>query len=322
MAAPIVYSSTQKATRVAYGETLARLGGEHTDLVVLDADLSGSTMTGSFAKKYPERFFQMGIAEQDMMCTAAGLALSGKKVFASSFAIFATGRAWEQVRNSIAYPQAPVVIAATHSGISLGEDGGSHQSVEDIAIIRAIPGMRVLVPSDAIETEVICESLITQPLEMPTYLRLGRLALPFVHDNRDEVVWDRPAVLASSDDDKLAIVATGLMVAKALEASELLAKEGINARVVKITQIKPLGASDLLAVIGDLNTIITTEEHNIIGGLGSAVAELLSAEEKHYRVIRHGINDVFGQSGKGEELLKYYGLDAVDLSKLAQSIVK
>ncbi len=322
MAAPVVTTATHKATRVAYGETLAKMGETYPDLVVLDADLSVSTMTTYFAKKFPERFFQMGISEQDMICTAAGLALSGKKVFASSFAIFATGRAWEQVRNSVAYPQIPLVIAATHSGVSLGEDGGSHQSVEDIAIMRTIPGMRVLVPSDALETQVICEQLISKPFTNPTYLRLGRLALPFVHDNADEVVWEKPAVMASSEKDAVAIIATGLMVAKAVEAWDILNKKGISARIIKVTQIKPLSAADLLAVMGDINTVITAEEHNIIGGLGSAVAELLAAEPKPYRVIRHGVNDVFGQSGKGEELLKYYHLDASDIANLVSDIVK
>jgi transketolase len=305
------------ATRDAYGETLAELGGENGDIVVLDADLSGSTKTSLFAKKFPERFFNMGIAEANMVGTAAGLAAAGKVPFVSTFAIFAVGRAWEQVRQSVAYPKANVKIVATHGGVTVGEDGGSHQSVEDVAIMRAVPNMTVIVPADGVETRAAIRTAAAS--KGPFYIRLGRNKVPtvFPADYRFEI--GKGTQLAPGSD--LTIVSTGLLTAVALAASELLAKEGISARVVHIGTIKPLDEEILVDAARETGAIVTAEEHSVIGGLGGAVAELLS-EKCPVPVSRVGINDRFGTSGKAEELLKYFGLTAENLAAASREVLQ
>ncbi|HTP64148.1 MAG TPA: transketolase family protein [Geobacteraceae bacterium] len=309
--------SNMIATRDAYGETLAELGAENRDIVALDADLSGSTKTGVFAKKFPERFFNMGIAEANMVGTAAGLATVGKIPFVSTFAIFAVGRAWEQVRQSVAYPKANVKIVATHGGITVGEDGGSHQSVEDIAIMRAVPNMTVIVPADGIETKGAIRAAAAY--KGPVYIRLGRNKVPtiFPPDHRFEI--GKGCEMRSGDD--MTFVTTGLMTAPAIAAAELLAKEGVSARVVHIATIKPLDQEIVLKAARETGAIVTAEEHSIVGGLGGAVAELL-VEEHPVPVKRVGVRDRFGTSGKAEELLKYFGLTSEDLVEAAREIVQ
>ena len=309
--------SNMIATRDAYGETLLALGGEIDSVVALDADLSGSTKTGLFAKKYPERFFNMGIAEANMVGTAAGLAAVGKIPFVSTFAIFAVGRAWEQVRQSVAYPKANVKIVATHGGVTVGEDGGSHQSVEDIAIMRAVPNMTVIVPADGIETEGAIRAAAAY--KGPVYIRLGRNKVPtlFPADHRFEIGKGnemRPGT-------QLTFVTTGLMTAAALHAADTLAKEGISARVVHIATIKPLDQEIILKAAKETGAIVTAEEHSIVGGLGGAVAEFLSSEHP-VPVKRVGVRDRFGTSGKAEELLKYFGLTAEDLVEAAREVLQ
>ena len=309
--------SNMIATRDAYGETLAELGAENRDIVALDADLSGSTKTGVFAKKFPERFFNMGIAEANMVGTAAGLATVGKIPFVSTFAIFAVGRAWEQVRQSVAYPKANVKIVATHGGITVGEDGGSHQSVEDIAIMRVVPNMTVIVPADGIETKGAIRAAAAY--KGPVYIRLGRNKVPtiFPPDHRFEI--GKGCEMRSGDD--MTFVTTGLMTAPAIAAAELLAKEGVSARVVHIATIKPLDQEIVLKAARETGAIVTAEEHSIVGGLGGAVAELL-VEEHPVPVKRVGVRDRFGTSGKAEELLKYFGLTSEDLVEAAREIVQ
>jgi transketolase len=305
------------ATRDAYGETLAELGAENSAIVALDADLSGSTKTGVFAKKFPERFFNMGIAEANMIGTAAGLAAVGKIPFVSTFAIFAVGRAWEQVRQSVAYPKANVKIVATHGGVTVGEDGGSHQSVEDIAIMRAVPNMTVIVPADGVETKGAIRAAAAY--KGPVYIRLGRNKVPtiFPPDHRFEI--GKGCELRPGTD--MTFVTTGLMTAPALAAAEVLAKEGIAARVVHIATIKPLDQEIILKAARETGAMVTAEEHSVIGGLGGAVAEFLG--EKHpVPVKRVGVHDRFGTSGKAEELLKYFGLTAEDLVEAAREIVQ
>lgn len=308
--------STMIATRDAYGETLAELGAENKDVVALDADLSGSTKTGIFAKKFPERFFNMGIAEANMVSTAAGLASVGKIPFLSTFAIFATGRAWEQIRQSAAYPKANVKIVATHGGVTVGEDGGTHQSVEDIAIMRAIPNMTVIVPADGVETKGAIRAAAA--LKGPVYVRLGRNKLPtiFPEDHRFEI--GKGSEMVAGND--MTFVTTGLMTAQAIAAAECLKKDGISARVVHIATIKPLDKEIILKAARETGAIVTAEEHSIIGGLGGAVAELLG-ENCPTPMKRVGINDRFGTSGKAEELLKYFGLTPESLVDAAKEIL-
>lgn len=305
------------ATRDAYGKALAKYGAEYPDLVVLDADLSGSTKTGVFAKAFPERFFQMGIAEQDLMGTAAGLAAAGKIAFASTFAIFATGRAWEQIRNSIAYARFNVKVAATHAGLTVGEDGASHQANEDIALMRVIPGMTVVVPADAVETEQAVKALLDY--DGPAYLRLGRSKVPVVFDDDYQFVIGKAATLRAGDD--VTIIACGIMVEAALTAAEQLAMEGISARVVNMSTIKPLDEEAVLAAARETGAIVACEEHNIIGGLGSAVAECVV---RHYPVPMRfvGVKDVFGESGDPETLLKAYGLTAGDIVQAVKDVLQ
>ena len=293
------------ATRAAYGEALCELAEKYPELVVFDADLAGATMTKGFAAKYPERFFDMGIAECNMTGVAAGLSTCGFKPFTNTFAIFASGRAWEQVRNSIAYPHLNVKLAMTHAGVSVGEDGGSHQCIEDLAIMRAIPNMTVLCPCDGNEMKLAVEALLNY--EGPAYMRLGRSAVDTVTDEipgyRFEL--DKGAVLADGSD--VTVIATGIMVQMALKAREIMAGEGVSVRVIDMHTIKPLDEELVLKAARETGCIVTTEEHNIIGGLGGAVAEFLS-ENCPTPVVRHGVNDEFGRSGTAAAVLEAYKL--------------
>jgi transketolase len=308
--------SNMKATRDAYGEVLAELGAENKNIVVLDADLSGSTKTAVFRKQFPERFFNMGIAEANMVGTAAGLAAAGKIPFVSTFAIFAAGRAWEQIRQSVAYPKANVKIVPTHGGITVGEDGGSHQSVEDIAIMRAIPNMTVMVPADAVETRKAIRA--AAEYKGPVYIRLGRNKVPAVF--ADDYYFEIGKGIEVVHGTDMTFVTTGLMTAQAISAANLLKLEGISARVVHIATIKPLDQEIIVKAAEETGAIVTAEEHSIIGGLGGAVAECL-AEKHPTPVKRVGINDRFGTSGKAEELMKYFGLTAEDLADAAREVL-
>lgn len=294
---------TKIATRDAYGRTLAELAATDEKLVVLDADLSKSTKTCDFAKVCPERFVNMGIAEQNMITTAAGLATVGKHVFCSSFAIFAAGRAYEQIRNAVAYPGLPVTIAATHAGITVGEDGATHQAIEDIALMRAIPGMTVIAPADALEAEQAVRLLAEY--DKPAYLRLGRLAVDSVMPEDYQFTIGKGHVLQDGTD--AVIFACGLMVQEAMTAAKLLADEGVSAAVVNIATIKPLDEELVIKMAKQCGAVVTAEEHNVIGGLGSAVAEVL-AENCPVPMQRVGVADRFGQSGKPAELMVEYGL--------------
>ena len=305
------------ATRDAYGEALAELGETNKDVVVLDADLSGSTKTAIFAKKFPERFFNMGIAEQNMMGTAAGLAASGKIPFASTFAIFATGRAWEQVRQSIAYPKLNVKIVATHAGITVGEDGASHQSVEDIAVMRVIPNMTVIVPADGVETKKVINEIVRY--RGPVYVRLSRGKSPVVLDDSYSFEIGKGVVLKDGTD--VSLIACGVMVYKALQAADILGKEGVSARVINISSIKPIDADLIIRAARETGCVVTAEEHSIIGGLGGAVAETL-AENCPIPVKRVGIEDKFGTSGDADLLMELYGLTADNIAKAAREVIK
>lgn len=308
--------STMIATRDAYGQTLAELGEENNSIVVLDADLSGSTKTSTFAKKFPERFFNMGIAEANMVGTAAGLAATGKIPFVSTFAIFAVGRAWEQVRQSVAYPGANVKIVATHGGVTVGEDGGSHQSVEDIAIMRAVPNMTVIVPADGPETSRAIRAAAAY--KGPVYVRLGRNKVPTV--TPDDVPFEIGKGVQLADGTDVTFVTTGLMTGQAVAAAEALKAEGVSARVVHLATVKPLDGEILLKAARETGAIVTAEEHSIVGGLGGAVAEFLG-EHCPTPMKRVGLNDRFGTSGKAEELLKYFGLMPADLAEAAREII-
>ena len=294
------------ATRESYGKTLVDLGGEYSNLVVMDANLSGSTMTSLFAKAYPDRFFDCGIAEANMMGIAAGLASLGKVVFVSSFAMFAAGRAFEQVRNSIGYPHLNVKVAASHAGITVGEDGASHQCIEDIALMRVIPGMVVMCPADDVEAKAAVRAALEH--EGPVYIRFGRAAVPVINDREDYKFEIGKGVVLREGTD-VTIAATGLCVAASLEAAEKLASEGIQAEVINIHTIKPLDEELVVAAAKKTGRIFTVEEHSVIGGLGAAVSECLS-EKCPTRVTRIGVNDVFGESGPAKELLHKYELDA------------
>ncbi len=296
------------ATREAYGKALVELGEKNKNVVVLDADLSKSTKTAEFQKAYPDRFFNIGISEQDMMGTAAGLATCGKIPFASSFAIFATGRAYEQIRNSIGYPKLNVKITATHAGITVGEDGATHQSIEDISLMRGIPNMVVMNPSDAEETRQAI--LAAAEHYGPVYIRLGRMAVPDIHEKNYKFELGKGEIIREGKD--IAIIATGIMVSIALEAADKLKEEGINATVVNMHTIKPIDRELIVKVAKQTGKVVTAEEHSIIGGLGSAVCEVLS-EEYPVKVKRIGINDTFGQSGTPKELLKHYNLTFQDI---------
>ncbi|MBQ6442656.1 MAG: transketolase family protein [Lachnospiraceae bacterium] len=299
------------ATRESYGNALAELGKEKEALVVLDADLAGATKTGIFKKAFPDRFIDCGIAECDMAGIAAGLATCGKVPFMSSFAMFAAGRAYEQVRNSIGYPHLNVKIGATHAGISVGEDGASHQCLEDLALMREIPGMVVINPSDDIEAKAAVRAAYEH--EGPVYMRFGRAAVPVINDNADYKFEIGKGVLLKEGKD-LTIIATGLCVPEALGAAELLKAKGIDAEVINIHTIKPLDEELVLASAKKTGRVFTAEEHSILGGLGSAVAEVLS-EKCPTKLTRIGVNDVFGESGPAAELIHKYGLDAEGIAK-------
>ena len=295
------------ATRDAYGRALAKLGDERNDVLVLDADLAAATKTGVFKKAHPDKFIDCGIAEGNMMGIAAGLATTGYTVFASSFAMFSAGRAFEQVRNSIAYPKLNVKIGATHAGISVGEDGASHQCCEDIALMRVIPNMVIINPADDIEAEQAV--FAAAELDGPAYLRFGRLAVPRV--NGEDYKFELGKGVTLKDGKDVTIVATGLMVNEAVIAAEELKGDGIDARVINIHTIKPIDKDILLKAAKETGVIVTAEEHSIIGGLGSAVMEAIS--ECPVPVVRLGVNDTFGKSGPAVELLKIFGLDAKNI---------
>ena len=293
------------ATRDGYGKGLVALGAEHPDLVVLDADLAGSTKTGMFAKAYPDRHFNCGIAEGNMMSVAAGLAASGLVPFASSFAMFASGRAFEQIRNSIGYPQLNVKIGASHGGMSVGEDGASHQCCEDFALMRSIPGMVVICPADGVEAEAATKA--AYEYKGPVYLRMGRLAVPVFHEEGFKFQIGKGEVMRDGND--IAIIANGLMVYEAIQAGEKLAEMGINARIINMSTIKPLDEELVLKAAKECGKVITCEEHSVIGGLGEAVCSFLS-ETYPTPVKRIGVNDQFGFSGPAAEVLKAFGLCA------------
>lgn len=306
------------ATRESYGNALAELGAEFENLVVLDADLAAATKTGVFKKAFPDRHIDCGIAECNMIGIAAGLAATGKIPFASSFAMFAAGRAFEQVRNSVAYPKLNVKIGATHAGISVGEDGATHQCNEDIALMRTIPGMVVLNPSDDVEAKAAVRAAIEH--EGPVYLRFGRLAVPVINDKPDyKFELGKGVVLREGKD--VTILATGLPVSECLAAADKLAADGIDAKVINIHTIKPLDEELVLAAAKETGKVVTVEEHSVIGGLGSAVCDVLS-EKCPTKVMKIGINDTFGESGPAVELVKKYGLDADSIYAKVKDFVK
>ncbi len=309
--------SEKIATRKAYGEVLLELGEKHEDIVVLDADLSKSTKTADFAKSYPDRFFNMGVSEADMMSTAAGFAASGKTAFASTFAVFAAGRAYDQVRNSICYPRQNVKIAATHSGITVGEDGASHQMFEDIALMRALPNMKVVCPCDGVSTKKIIRSAYED--HGPYYIRLGRPGVPLIYGEDDVIQIGKAKLLREGED--VTIVACGHQVGPALEASKKLADEKISCDVIDLHTIKPIDEQTLLKSAKKTGAVVTCEEHTVIGGLGSAVAEFLS-QTYPVPVMKIGIKDTFGESGPGEELLIKYGLTSSDILDKAKMAIK
>lgn len=305
------------ATREAYGNALAEFGGD-SRIVVLDADLSKSTKTDTFRKKYPERFFNMGIAEGNMMATAAGISTCGKIVFASTFAIFASERSCEQIRNSICYPKLNVKIGASHAGLTVGEDGASHQCVEDIAIMRALPNMTVICPADAVETRHAVKAAIEH--DGPVYLRLGRLAVPVLYDE-SSYSFELGKGITVSEGSDVTIIATGLMLQYAKEAADLLKQEGISARVIDIHTIKPIDKDLIIKAAKETGAIVTAEEHSIIGGLGGAVAEVL-VENYPVPLKMVGVEDKFGKSGKPDKLLEMYGLTARNIAEKAKAAIK
>ncbi|MCD8328512.1 MAG: transketolase family protein [Ruminococcus sp.] len=307
----------KKATRESYGEALAELGDKYENLYVLDADLAAATKTGIFKKKFPERFFDCGIAEANMMGVAAGLAATGKIPFASTFAMFASGRAFEIVRNSIGYPHLNVKIGATHAGISVGEDGATHQCNEDIALMRTIPGMTIINPADDVEARAAVEAAILH--DGPVYLRFGRLAAPVFNDKETYKFELGKGIELTSGND-ITIVATGLMVSEALKAAEALKEDGINARVINIHTIKPIDKEIIVKAAKETGKIVTVEEHSVIGGLGSAVCDVLS-ESCPAPVKKIGVNDEFGHSGPAVDLLKQFGLCAENIAKTVKDFI-
>ena len=306
------------ATRQSYGNALAEFGAEYDNLVVLDADLAGATQTCIFKKAFPERHIDCGIAECNMAGIAAGLATTGKIPFMSSFAMFAAGRAFEQVRNSIGYPHLNVKIGATHAGISVGEDGASHQCCEDVALMRTIPGMTVIVPSDDVEARAAVKAAIE--MVGPCYLRFGRLAVPVINDNDDYKFEIGKGVVLREGKD-VTIVATGLCVSSALEAADMLAEDGIEAKVINIHTIKPIDSDLLVEAAKETGKVVTVEEHSVIGGLGGAVCEVLS-EKYPVPVKRIGVNDVYGESGPAVKLIEKYGLDGKGVYASVKEFVK
>ena len=304
------------ATRDGYGKGLVALGAEHPDVVVLDADLAGSTKTGMFAKAYPDRHFNCGIAEGNMMSVAAGLAAAGLTPFASSFAMFASGRAFEQIRNSIGYPALNVKIGASHGGMSVGEDGASHQCCEDFALMRSIPGMVIICPADGVEAEAATKA--AYEYKGPVYLRMGRLAVPVFHEEGFTFQIGKGEVMRDGND--IAIIANGLMVYEAIQAGEKLAEMGINARIINMSTVKPLDEELVLKAAKECGKIVTCEEHSVIGGLGEAVCSFLS-ENYPTPVKRIGVNDQFGFSGPAGEVLKAFGLCADNIVKVTKEFL-
>ena len=318
MGATVTEKKEMIATRVAYGKALAELGKENPSIVVLDADLSGSTQTKFFAKEFPDRFFNMGIAEQNMIAVAAGLASTGKIPFASSFAMFATGRAWEIVRNSVCHNMFNVKICATHAGLTVGEDGGSHQIIEDIAIMRTIPHMTVIVPADATEAKLATKAIAEY--FGPVYMRLGRSNVPVLFDEKNyEFKIGKANIIKPGID--VSIFAYGVMVSRALWEQEILESEGISAEVTNVSTIKPLDKNTILSSIRKTGCAVTCEEHNVHGGLGDAIGALIS-EENPVPLKRIAIQDQFGQSGKGDELLIHYGLTKENIAQAAKEVIK
>jgi len=312
------------ATRDAYGDVLVELGEENKKVVVLNADVSGPTRTREFAKRFPKRHFDMGVAEQNMIATAAGLSTCGKIPIASTFAVFATERAYNQIRQTVAYPNFNVKIIATHGGVTVGEDGASHQTTTDIAIMRSMPNMTVIVPADAIETKVAVRAAVDY--EGPVYVRLGRPPVPLVYEEgyryggsplRFEI--GRAVTLRGGED--ATIIATGIMVAGALSAADILAREGIDARVINVHTIKPIDEEVIVKAAKETGAIVTAEEHSVLGGLGGAVAEILG-EHIPVPMLRIGIKDEFGESGTARELLEKYGLTSRNIAKVTQNVVQ
>lgn len=308
--------STKVATRDAYGKKLVKLGGENKQIVVLDADLSASTKTYEFSQTYPDRFFNAGIAEQNMIGMAAGLAASGKTAVASTFAMFAAGRAFEVIRNSVCYPKLNVKICATHAGLTVGEDGASHQAIEDIAIMRSLPNMTVISPADSVSTEALLEAAIAY--NGPVYMRLGRSAVPVFYEEGENFEIGKGKTLVEGSD--VTIVATGIMVSAAYAAAMELKESGISARVIDIHTIKPIDKDIIVKAAKETKGLVVAEEHNIIGGLGSAVSEVL-CENYPAKVKRVGVKDTFGESGSPAELLEKYGLTSRDIVKAAKEII-
>ena len=301
----------KKATRQSYGEALVELGEKNNSIVVLDADLSSATKTDLFAKKFPNRFFDIGIAEQDMIATSAGLATCGKIPYVSTFAMFAAGRAYDQIRNSICYPKLNVKICATHAGITVGEDGATHQMIEDISLMRTLPNMTVLSMSDDVQTKKVIEKI--SKINAPVYVRLARLAVPKIYDENQEFEIGKAIQIGQGTD--ATVFATGVTVVEAIKAKEELEKKGINIRVVDMWSIKPIDEEMIVKCAKETKKLISIEDHNIIGGLGSAISEVLT-EKYPCKLQRIGINDTFGKSGKAEELMKYFGLTADNIMKI------
>lgn len=303
----------KKSIRGAFGEELAELGNTNSKIVVLDADLSGSTQTSLFAKAHPERFFDVGIAEQDLITTALGLSLEGFIPFAATFAVFATGRAYDQIRNSICYQKSNVKIIGAHGGVTVGEDGASHQALEDISLMRGLPNMVVIAPSDYEQTRQAIRFAAEH--NGPVYIRLSRMNVPVVYDN--EYKFDLHKAVTLKDGSDVTIVVTGDLLSQAVGAAEILAQRGVNAEVINVPVIKPFDSETILNSANKTKFVVTIENHSVIGGLGSAVCEVLSENSPH-KVLRIGMNDIFGQSGTPDELLKYYGLDAESIADRIQ----
>ena len=300
--------NNKKPTRQSYGEALLELGKENEKVVVFDADLSAATKTSLFAKEFPERFFDMGIAEQNMISTAAGMSTCGKIPYASTFAVFEAGRAYDQIRNSVCYPNLNVKICATHAGITVGEDGATHQMIEDISLMRTLPNMTVISTSDDIETKWAVKEI--SKIEGPVYLRLSRLATPAIYNENQKFEIGKAIQIGDGTDGT--IFATGVTVSEALKAQESLKEKGVDVRVVDIHTIKPIDKEMIIKCAKETKKLVSIEDHNIIGGLGSAISEVLTAEYP-VKLIRLGIKDIFGKSGKAEELMKYFGITAIDI---------
>ena len=303
--------NNKKATRQSYGEALAELGKENPNIVVLDADLSTATKTNIFAKEFPERFFDMGIAEQNLVSTAAGMSTCGKIPYVSTFAVFAAGRAYDQIRNSVCYPKLNVKICATHAGITVGEDGATHQMIEDISLMRTLPNMTVISTSDDIQTKWAVKEI--SKINGPVYLRLARLSTPIIYNENQKFEIGKAVQIGEGTDGT--VFATGVTVSEAIKAQENLKQKGINIRVVDVHTIKPIDKETIIKCAKETQKLISIEDHNIIGGLGSAISEVLT-DEYPCKLIRLGIKDTFGKSGKAEELMKYFGITADDIEKL------